>query len=287
MDSSQQRKLPNQAEDHETPTKKHNRTSTAQSEDGSDQSSSPLPDGTTSSNNIEGHFDVPLPSDIIMGRGKPFHTHPGNQRMLQIIDGNKERYNSTKRHNRREVAQEVLDVIFETGARFLKRVEGEEYWEEVSRSATFDKVSHAIRSKRRKTDAALPRSATTQSSQERASYGLRRNANEISLFGSSVLPPAVLHPTPYPPTLGLRFGLPLLYGPPLLSSDLLYRSLLGVPRSSIFDLGVPRSSIYDIGVPRSSIYDDAAVSRLVRSRIVGSIFEQAWQLDRVDYMGGS
>jgi hypothetical protein len=276
MDSSQRRKRPNQAEDHETPTEKHSRTSKAQSEDGLDQSSlplTPLTDGTTSSNNIEGHFDVPLPSDILLGRGKPFQMHPGNQQMLQTIHGNKERYSNAKRQNKRNVAGEVLDGILETGARFLKRVEGEEYWEEATRSAALDKVSHAIRSKRRKTDAELPRSATTDSSQETTSYGLRRNANEISLRGSAALPPAVLHPTLYPPMLGLGSGLPLLYSPPLLSSDLLYRNVLGVPRSSM----------YDLGVPRSSIYDDAAVDRFIRSRIVDPRLQQPRQLDRVDY----
>jgi hypothetical protein len=145
-----------QPEDHEIPTKKNKITPKAQSEDALDHSYFPLPAGMTSSNKSEGCLDVPLSSDILLGQGKPFQSHPGNQRMLQIIDGNKEQYSKAKHEKRLHLAEEVLDAILETGGRFLKQVEGEEYWEEVSHLVPLDKVSHAIRSKRQKTNAELP-----------------------------------------------------------------------------------------------------------------------------------
>ncbi|CAJ1969728.1 unnamed protein product [Cylindrotheca closterium] len=103
-----------------------------------------------SEKDAEGRIRKPSNPDILLGRGKPFQNHPGNQRMLRIVDEHKERYLSEKRDKKRAIVEEVLDIIQRHGARFLKRIDHGEYWREVESSVSFEKVSHALRSKVRR-----------------------------------------------------------------------------------------------------------------------------------------
>jgi hypothetical protein len=95
-------------------------------------------------------IENPLPSDILLGRGKPFQNHHGNQRMFEIVASHKEKYSSEKREKRRAIAEHVIDILLESGARFLKRVEGKTYWARVRGEVAFEKVSHVLRSKKQK-----------------------------------------------------------------------------------------------------------------------------------------
>jgi hypothetical protein len=98
---------------------------------------------------------TPSPDDIILGRGRPYQSFSGNLRMLRIVGEHKERYETTRREDRRAYATNVLQLVLQDGAaRFLKRVEGEEqYWEEVSQAVALDKVHHALRNKGKTTKA--------------------------------------------------------------------------------------------------------------------------------------
>jgi hypothetical protein len=98
---------------------------------------------------------TPSPNDIILGRGRPYQSFSGNLRMLRIVGEHKERYETTRREDRRAYATNVLQLVLQDGAaRFLKRVEGEEqYWEEVSQAVALDKVHHALRNKGKTTKA--------------------------------------------------------------------------------------------------------------------------------------
>lgn len=98
----------------------------------------------------EGRIGKLSNDDILLGRGKPFQNHPGNQRMLQIVDDHKERYLSEKRDKKRAIVEEVLEIIQKDGARFLKRIDHGEYWRQVVVTVSFEKVSHALRSKVRR-----------------------------------------------------------------------------------------------------------------------------------------
>eukprot|EP00934_Nitzschia_sp_Nitz4_P001633 Nitzschia sp. Nitz4//scaffold267_size26297//16293//17471//NITZ4_008270-RA/size26297-processed-gene-0.30-mRNA-1//-1//CDS//3329544908//1633//frame0 len=92
----------------------------------------------------------PSDDDILLGRGKPYQNHPGNRRMLKIIDKFRRQYTTARREARRAIAQHVVDVIEEDGkARFLRRVaEDEMLWEPVEREVAIAKVCHALRSKK-------------------------------------------------------------------------------------------------------------------------------------------
>lgn len=88
-------------------------------------------------------------NDVLFGRGKPYHTYPGNLRMLKIIAKNKARYADVAKEAKRPFAEYVLDMILEGGTRFLRKVEDSKGWEEVSRPAAAAKVWHALRYKKR------------------------------------------------------------------------------------------------------------------------------------------
>jgi hypothetical protein len=71
--------------------------------------------------------------------------------MLRIVSEFREKYTSARRDRRRSIAEDVLDTLYEKGARFLKREDGGEdsSWVMVSRDVAYEKVTHALRSKNR------------------------------------------------------------------------------------------------------------------------------------------
>ena len=100
-------------------------------------------------------IDHPTQYDVLFGRGKPYQGHEGNIRLHKIVDLYKGRYVKARRHEKTEIAEEIVQFIKSGGAkagRFLKRVDGEETWTVVCDSIARDKVSHALRGKPRKGD---------------------------------------------------------------------------------------------------------------------------------------
>lgn len=131
----------------------------AESPDNTRKGKKPSDDSSVSSNKEEAVGpDVPRiiqPSrfDVLFGRGKPYQGHAGNIRLHKVVDLYKPRYSQARRHEKTEIAEEIVQFIKAGGAkagRFLKRVENEEAWVEVSDSIARDKVSHALRGKPRK-----------------------------------------------------------------------------------------------------------------------------------------
>ena len=94
--------------------------------------------------------NAPSPVDILLGRGKPFHNHNGNQRMLEIVDEHRPRYLKADRKDKHVIIEHILSAIRAYGGRFLSRVDYENYWVEVSHAIAYRKVGHAFRSKARK-----------------------------------------------------------------------------------------------------------------------------------------
>lgn len=95
---------------------------------------------------------TPKASDILFGRGRGFQEHPGNQRMLKIISKHKQAYRASKRSRKREFVESVYEEITKDGSRFLKKLEGENCWVEVSIPISLEKVSHTLRGKRKSED---------------------------------------------------------------------------------------------------------------------------------------
>jgi hypothetical protein len=104
------------------------------------------------STGLSSHFRIDTPSsvDILLGRGKPFQSHLGNQRMLRIVDACRERYLKSERKEKHTIVEDVIAAIMEIGGRFLSRVDYENYWVEVNHSIAYRKVGHAFRSKARR-----------------------------------------------------------------------------------------------------------------------------------------
>lgn len=98
----------------------------------------------------------PTRFDVLLGRGKPYQGHAGNIRLHKVVDLYKPRYSQARRHEKTEIAEEIVQFIKTPGGaskpagRFLKRVENEELWVEVTDAIARDKVSHALRGKPRK-----------------------------------------------------------------------------------------------------------------------------------------
>ena len=92
---------------------------------------------------------APRKADVLLGRGKPFQSHPGNQRMLCLVDDYRKRYLQAERREKHAIVEGVMKTIRDSGGRFLIRVDYENYWVEVAHSIAYRKVGHAFRSKAR------------------------------------------------------------------------------------------------------------------------------------------
>jgi hypothetical protein len=87
----------------------------------------------------------PKNNDILFGRGKPFQNHPGNRKMLQLIDRYKQQYSESPRDRKRPIVEEIIGLLSQDGGRFLKRYNEDvnsTWWVEVSNQIAFDKVRY-------------------------------------------------------------------------------------------------------------------------------------------------
>lgn len=101
-----------------------------------------------------GSYFYPTPKDVIMGRGRPYVSWPGNVRLPKLVS--KYIYQYTKASNSRNgksaVAMEVVDAVRQEGGRFLYRGQNG-YWQEASDQKARDKVSQIFRAEIRSRDA--------------------------------------------------------------------------------------------------------------------------------------
>jgi hypothetical protein len=135
---------PNDSDDSRSPPRKVSRTSVA-----SDLNASSHGDGDGDGAFSEGRGLIRMPKyrDILLGRGRGIQSSNGNYLMREIARKHRDKYTSLRRDHRRAYSEAVLDEIYESGARFLKKVDTSEgeMWEEVDRAVAHDKVSHALR----------------------------------------------------------------------------------------------------------------------------------------------
>jgi hypothetical protein len=85
----------------------------------------------------------PLPSDILLGRGKPIQERPGNVRFREMIDTHKDKYE--QQGARGKASAYIVRLVKEEGGRFLKELDRGGGWIEVDDAAARTKVSHAFR----------------------------------------------------------------------------------------------------------------------------------------------
>ena len=92
------------------------------------------------------------PTDILHGRGLPFHTHPANVRMKKIVAEHKQQYKRAQRKDKRAIILAVLREIRTTQAdqpvaRFVKSMGSgdDKVWCLATEKEAYMKVSHALR----------------------------------------------------------------------------------------------------------------------------------------------
>jgi hypothetical protein len=97
---------------------------------------------------------VPQKVDILCGRGREAHGHPGNRTFRLLISFHRDDYQNTKANNytKSSIIKAVLASIREYGGRFLKKDEQTGMWCDVGDDCkyVYEKVSHALRINRGK-----------------------------------------------------------------------------------------------------------------------------------------
>jgi hypothetical protein len=85
--------------------------------------------------------------DVLCGRGVHILHHVGNLRLHLAVDKYKNEYPGARRKRKREIVLAIVAEIKASGSRFLKRSESgsKNQWIEISESAAYQKVSHALR----------------------------------------------------------------------------------------------------------------------------------------------
>jgi hypothetical protein len=107
------------------------------------------PDQRFSSNTGSCIVEIPTDQDVLFGRGRPFQSHPGNVHLHKLVALHKDRYENSRRFDKLAIADQIVYEIKRGSGnrpgRFLRRVDGEDYWEEVPDGVSREKVAHALR----------------------------------------------------------------------------------------------------------------------------------------------
>jgi hypothetical protein len=95
--------------------------------------------------------------DVLLGRGRAYLRHPGNERMRTIVSDNLARYQSTEmRHDKTRITKEIVQTIKTSGdqpARFLRYDPRADRWTEVDDEVARVKVGTALRYLHKSSDA--------------------------------------------------------------------------------------------------------------------------------------
>jgi hypothetical protein len=106
--------------------------------------------------------------DVALGRNGFSQQHIGNRRFRKLIHSFGEEYQKTRcRQDKVRITRQVINIISQRGGRFLKygeqgrdETEWKEGWYEVGKDDTYEKVSHALRSRTVPTVKQAPKSDT-------------------------------------------------------------------------------------------------------------------------------
>ena len=85
------------------------------------------------------------PADVLLGRGKLVHNHPGNTAYRMDVKCQSTQYESLDCMGRDAVARHVLELVHQRGGRFLRRTINEILWETCPDRIALTKVKQALR----------------------------------------------------------------------------------------------------------------------------------------------
>ena len=83
--------------------------------------------------------DVPGLDDVLLGRGKPIQSYPGNVRLRSTIEKFKNTYDTARMGQKSVICSKIVESIQKEGGRFLK-LDTDGFWVE----ATEDEVSRKV-----------------------------------------------------------------------------------------------------------------------------------------------
>lgn len=87
---------------------------------------------------------LPMPLDVLLGRGKPIVEYSGNLRLHALVGEYLPRFSDTKSRNEKlSLASEIVSTIKTSSGRFLSKECG--IWVEVDDGTAFEKVNRQFR----------------------------------------------------------------------------------------------------------------------------------------------
>jgi hypothetical protein len=92
---------------------------------------------------------VPLHSDILFGRGKPFRQHLGNLHLGNRVEERLAMYMAAQTKEKTRIIEEVVDQVIAEGGRFLKQDGPGTPWLQVSHQQAKEKTSQSFRTRAR------------------------------------------------------------------------------------------------------------------------------------------
>lgn len=111
-----------------------------------------------SQNNVV--VDIASNKDVLLGRGLPYQTHPGNIHLSKLIEERQDEYNDAPKFQKTVITWEIVKRVQEEfGGRFLEKDESLGTWKVCSNDAARLKVAYGFRSRVK-----MQRSATTTAS---------------------------------------------------------------------------------------------------------------------------
>lgn len=148
------------------------------------------------------------PKDVLCGRGLHILNHHGNLQLHLLVNKYKKHYQDSRRREKSRIILNIIREIKGTGARFLKRVEGEgsDSWAEVDDKKAYEKVSHALRlQKNNESNRLQPHALSHSKPETHERRSLNAQQSHLSSFagwgmvGSSHASSAIAPPPSFPP----------------------------------------------------------------------------------------
>ena len=95
---------------------------------------------------MPGDVELATSKDVLLGRGSPYQTHPGNIRLGKIIETRQDEFNKAPRFQKTVITWEIVKVIQrDIGGRFLERDEVTDTWKVCSDELARSKVASGFR----------------------------------------------------------------------------------------------------------------------------------------------
>merc|ERR1712118_235961 len=113
---------------------------------------------------------LPRKFDVLFGKGKS-REHVGNLRCAYLVEQHQAEYERANRSGKTQVAENIIDMVKESGGRFLKK-DKNKCWQEVTHTQAREKVAHFFRRLREVQKASATEAVSSSSHQQPEKRGL-------------------------------------------------------------------------------------------------------------------